>query len=211
MVDHATIDHTGITGAGGNVATDAIWDAAGDLAVGSGANTAAKLTKGSNGDVLSVVAGAVAWAAPGGASVNAGTPYEVDYVALTSSVNVSATSEATADTVVTANAESFDGSTIAIIEFFAPRGRPAASTNATIDYVLYDGSSSIGLLGRQHSAAASSANFAVYLVHRLTPSNASHTYSIRAFVSTGTGAVTGGAGGSGNIMPGYIRISKLTV
>jgi hypothetical protein len=29
---------------GGSVATDAIWDAAGDLAVGSGANTAAKLT-----------------------------------------------------------------------------------------------------------------------------------------------------------------------
>jgi hypothetical protein len=50
--------------AAGSVATDAIWDAAGDLAVGSGANTAAKLTKGSDGDVLSVVAGAVAWAAP---------------------------------------------------------------------------------------------------------------------------------------------------
>lgn len=53
-------------GAGGSVATDAIWDAAGDLAVGSGANTAAKLTKGSDGDVLTVTAGAVGWAAPAG-------------------------------------------------------------------------------------------------------------------------------------------------
>jgi hypothetical protein len=38
-------------GGGGSVATDAIWDAAGDLAVGTGANTAAKLTVGSEGQV----------------------------------------------------------------------------------------------------------------------------------------------------------------
>lgn len=48
----------------GDVANDAIWDAAGDLAVGSGADTATKLTKGSDGDVLTMTAGAVGWAAP---------------------------------------------------------------------------------------------------------------------------------------------------
>lgn len=53
-----------VGGSGGAVATDAIWDAAGDLAVGSGSDTAAKLTKGANGTVLSVVAGSVGWAAP---------------------------------------------------------------------------------------------------------------------------------------------------
>jgi hypothetical protein len=37
--------------AGGAVATDAIWDAKGDLAVGTGANTAAKLTVGANGTI----------------------------------------------------------------------------------------------------------------------------------------------------------------
>lgn len=36
----------------GNVATDPIWDAAGDLAVGTGADTAAKLTKGSDNTLL---------------------------------------------------------------------------------------------------------------------------------------------------------------
>lgn len=45
----------------GNVATDAIWDAAGDLAVGSGANTAAKLVKGAAGGALSIINAAVAW------------------------------------------------------------------------------------------------------------------------------------------------------
>jgi hypothetical protein len=46
---------------GGSVATDAIWDAAGDLAVGSGANTAAKLALGNAGALLGRVNGAVAW------------------------------------------------------------------------------------------------------------------------------------------------------
>jgi hypothetical protein len=39
-------------GGGGSVATDAIWDAKGDLAGGTGANTAAKLTVGANKSVL---------------------------------------------------------------------------------------------------------------------------------------------------------------
>lgn len=48
-------------GSSGTVATDAIWDAAGDLAVGSGSNTAAKLTLGAAGGAVSRVNGAVAW------------------------------------------------------------------------------------------------------------------------------------------------------
>lgn len=48
------------------VATDTIWDAAGDLAVGSGANTAVRLAKGNDGDVLTVTGGNVAWVAGGG-------------------------------------------------------------------------------------------------------------------------------------------------
>jgi hypothetical protein len=52
---------TDIGSGSGNVATDAIWDAAGDLAVGSGANTAAKLAIGAAGGAVSSVNGAVAW------------------------------------------------------------------------------------------------------------------------------------------------------
>jgi hypothetical protein len=63
MIDHASLVTDFTPGAGGSVATDAIWDAAGDLAVGSGADTAAKLTKGSDGTVLTMTAGAVGWAA----------------------------------------------------------------------------------------------------------------------------------------------------
>ncbi len=49
---------------GGDVATDAIWDAAGDLVQGTGANTAARLPIGTAGQFLKVNAGATAveWA-----------------------------------------------------------------------------------------------------------------------------------------------------
>jgi len=60
-------------GGGGDVATDAIWDVAGDLAVGSGADTAARLPIGSESQILKVVGGAVAWAtAAGGGDVSDG-------------------------------------------------------------------------------------------------------------------------------------------
>lgn len=57
----------GISGGGGSVATDAIYDAKGDLPVGTGANTAAKLSVGAN-DTMPVADSAEAtgikWAAP---------------------------------------------------------------------------------------------------------------------------------------------------
>jgi hypothetical protein len=58
-------------GGSGDVATDAIWDAKGDLAVGTGANTAAKLSAGTNGHVLtldSAESTGMKWAAASGGS-----------------------------------------------------------------------------------------------------------------------------------------------
>jgi len=56
------------------VATDTIWAAAGDLAVGTGNDTAGVLTKGTDGKVLTMVAGAVAWAAAAGGGAMATDP-----------------------------------------------------------------------------------------------------------------------------------------
>jgi len=49
---------------GGDVATDTLWDAAGDLVVGTGANTAGILTKGSEGKVLTAGASTLSWETP---------------------------------------------------------------------------------------------------------------------------------------------------
>jgi hypothetical protein len=50
----------------GSVAGDAIWDAAGDLAVGTGSNTAARLAVGTVGQVLTSNGTTATWAAPAG-------------------------------------------------------------------------------------------------------------------------------------------------
>lgn len=189
------------TGAG-SVATDTIWDAAGDLAVGSGANTAARLAIGAtNGMAVMRVAGAAAWALPQG--------HELSYVEKTSDTSITNSVEASADTIVTAAAISFDGSTRVKIEFFTDQVVTPAVVNTGAQIILFDGSSPIGLMARTRTSANAVMRTPVYCVRYLTPSNASHTYSIRAIVESGqTATVGGGAGGSGPTqMPAFIRIS----
>lgn len=52
---------TGFGGAGGSIATDTIWDAAGDLVYGTANNTASRLAVGTNGQYLSLTSGLPAW------------------------------------------------------------------------------------------------------------------------------------------------------
>ena len=189
--------------ASAGVATDAIWDAPGDLAVGSGANTAARLAIGAtNGMAVQRVSGAVAWALPPG--------YEYDYVQITSPVAITATTEAGANTVVTANAVTFDGSTAVIIEFFTPDAYSDNLASVDLYFYLYDGAGSIGLIYAMRSETTNRAFQGVYARHRLTPSAASHTYSIRARLSSaGDGNVDAGSGGAGASLPAFIRITKV--
>lgn len=134
---------------------------------------------------------------------------EYDYIEFTAPVAISATTEATANTVVTGSAVAYDGATAIVIEFFAPYYNQGTATNA-IDLVLYDGSSSIGILSSSGADTTTAHRHGpVYASRRLTPSAASHTYSIRAFITGGAnGNVQAGAGGNGNWMPGFIRITR---
>ena len=200
--DDAGVETLLASGASGSVATDAIWDAAGDLAVGSGANTAARLAIGAtNGMALRRVSGSVAWDLPPG--------YEFSYIEFTSAVSITATTEGTANTVVTSDAVTYDGSTAILIDFFSYTAGPPSGGNNTLQLWLYDGASSIGTLGQINITNAAAANLkSLRLARRLTPSAASHTYSVRGSVNTGTGTVYAGAGGTGNAVPGYIRITK---
>jgi hypothetical protein len=141
---------------------------------------------------------------------NANHTVELDYVEFTSNVSPTATTEATANTVVTGSSVAYDGSTVVIIEFFSPLVR--ADTGAAARQLLiwlYDGSSSIGQMGQFTTPSAQSDHKPCFVTRRLTPSNASHTYSIRASVTAGTGLLSAGAGGNGAVMPGYIRIIKV--
>lgn len=143
--------------------------------------------------------------APSGSSDLAG--FEKDYAQFTSPVTVSATSEATADTIVTGNSVAYDGSTVVMVEFYAPYFDSSGGARI-LTIVLYDGSSSIGKLGVILTLSGT-IEMGSTLQRRLTPSNASHTYSVRGYINTGTAPVGAGAGGSTNYMPGFIRITKV--
>jgi len=65
---------SGGSGGSGDVATDAIWDAKGDLAGGTGADTAVRLAVGADNTVLTADAAATTgmkWAAAGAGSESA--------------------------------------------------------------------------------------------------------------------------------------------
>jgi len=186
---------TAVGGAGGAMATDALWDAAGDLAVGTGANTGAKLTLGATGKVPQSNGSTLAYVYPPG--------YEFDYSALTSSVSITATSEGTANTVKASNSVTYPGSVPVWVEFWAPYAEPTTGSTNLV-YVMLEDSTVIGLAIQSSESATQ--RTACHLMFRRTPSNAAHTYTVKAYVGSGTGTIGAGAGGTGAYVNAWIRV-----
>lgn len=193
-------------GTGASTAT-AAFDAlspmttAGDLIIGGASGTRTRLAAGAtSGHVLTSNGSA---AAPSWQAAAAGSGSELSYVEFTSAVSVTATTEATANTVVTSASVAYSGSQRVQIEFWAEY--LLAPTGTSIFLYLYDGSSSIGIVAQGGNGVMVFPGISVKRF--LTPSNASHTYSIRASNSSGTGTVNAGAGGTATAMPGFIRIT----
>ena len=189
------------------VASDAIWDVKGDLAVGTGADTASRLAVGSNGQVLtadSTQSTGVKWAS-GGIT-------EYDYVEATSPVTVSSTSEGSGTTIVSGTAVSYDGSTRICISFSCPYVSIAATTAQNVVINVYDGATAIArIVNIQYNDSGSNALFVpVHREYFITPTNGSHTYSIRAWKTAAGATVSIGAGASGATAytPAFMRITK---
>ena len=191
------------------LATDSLWDAAGDLVQGTGANTSAKLSAGTAGKVLTSngAAAALTWETPSGSSDLAGK--ELDYVQITSPVNITNTSDATADTIITGSSVAYDGSTVVLIECFLPYQEVPVSQSVV--FILTDGGT---VLGRLTLTTNPESGFVlrtpVYVARRLTPSNASHTYAIKAYTGGGTAVAGAGAGGTAAWLPAFMRITRVS-
>jgi hypothetical protein len=151
-----------------------------------------------------------------GATVG-GAGGKLAYNKFTTGFTVNVSTEATALTIVTADSIAFDGATDAEIAFFAPSVTPAQ--NDLVRFALYDSfnggaAASIGIFanGSSTTSTGNAEDHSVFLSRLLEgadrPAAGTHVYSVRAWRNAVNGAVSGGAGGSGNLVPGYIRVTR---
>lgn len=136
---------------------------------------------------------------------------ELEYQEVTSNTNISATTEGSANTIITADAVDFDGSTTVYVEFSCQMARTAAGVDDQILVLnLFEDGSDIGRIAQVRAgtvAAGESVGAPVLARIRLTPSSGSHTYSVRGWVTiAGTAVVQAGAGGSATSAPATLRI-----
>lgn len=143
------------------------------------------------------------------ASAVSGSNAQLSYTEFTASVTINATTEATANTIVTAPSLTFDGTTNVIVEFSAPQWvSPAVVSDSFL--VLYEDGASLGLIAVAHNAAAADVlSVPVHRAKQIAPAAAAHVFSVRGYVSSGSGRIDGGLGGAGNYNPGFIRIVKI--
>lgn len=136
-------------------------------------------------------------------------PHEWDYAQITSPLaGITATTEATAVTVITGNTVAYDGNRVKL-ELFIPKISASGSLTATFVFVR-DPAGTPTVIGWTTALVNSSSAFtAVYGVAFDTPSASSHAYAAKAFVSVGsTVTVNAGAGGSGNLVPAWLRVTN---
>jgi hypothetical protein len=132
--------------------------------------------------------------------------HEVAYVEFTATVTGTGNVETAPVDVVSAGAITFVANPI-VIQFYAPSMVLTPSASETCGISLWDGTDlgrlAVGTLSNSRSGS-------VYVERRLTPTAASHTYKVRIWANIGGSAasssVTGGAGGVGTNMPGFIRV-----
>jgi len=147
-------------------------------------------------------------AGAGGSSSGAGS--EVGYDQITAPVSVVSNTEATGTTVISCAAHTFDGSPVFAV-FFAPFVSSDATAGHQLIVSLFEGATQIGRL-LNYVAPTSTANNtqAITGMLRFTPSAASHTYTVTAFmVTAGSGTVGAGTSGTGNNVPAFIRFTKV--
>ncbi len=164
----------------------------GDVIVRDASNVTARLAVGAAGTLLGRSGSDVLYVFPPG--------YELGYTEYTSDVTTTATSEGTATTAVTSASIACDGAAVGV-EFYC--GRANVASVAILD--LYVDSTVQGRIATVLAAH----DMPILVRRRLTPSNASHTFTVKVWESGGTVNLKAGAGGSGTDMPGYIRVTKV--
>jgi len=136
---------------------------------------------------------------------------ELDYVQITSAASITGTSEGGATTVITGTSIALDGSTTILVEVDAPYWRPDGTNSGdNISLWLFDGATHLGRLKFFRQRSTGFFEVPLHAEIRLTPSNASHQYIVKASVNAGTGSIGAGPGGSGgDDVPAFLRITRV--
>jgi len=168
---------------------------AGDLAPGSVGTseladdnvTLAKLAEGTAGQIIEMVAGEPVWVTP-----------EVHYSEIASDVTISATTAATANTVIDSGSITYENVPY-IVHFYSHRVGIGASGQIVVN--LWDGSTDLGRIALYQGAS----DIPCSLPIRVVPSAASHQYIVKAWRVTANGIIYGASSG----LPLYIRIARV--
>lgn len=138
--------------------------------------------------------------------------YELNYTQITTTANVTDTSEATATALISPGAITFDGAAV-IVEFFCSRiNLPTAAAGNAVTVTMFEGASQITrLVAVQTPSITAQDAVPAYARYRFTPTAAAHTYIVCAFASstTGTPALVAGSGGTNGSPPAFVRFTKV--
>jgi len=131
---------------------------------------------------------------------------QLDYAQITvNTAAISVTTEATAAAIITGNSVTYDGTAVKV-EFFAPLVTASVS-GTNMRYVFLRDTTVIGQT-QNNLASGGSGTGAAFITAFDAPSAGAHTYKISAFVTANSMTVNAGAGGSGNLVPAYLRVTK---
>jgi hypothetical protein len=136
---------------------------------------------------------------------------ELDYKQVTADVTgITATTEAGATTVITGDSVTFDGSRVKV-EFFAPEVAYVAGTGTNkLTVVVLRDTTVIGQAVVLESGSTFINGEGAKVECFDTPAAGAHTYAVKAFAAaTGPNyTVKAGAGGSGALVPAFLRVTK---
>jgi len=136
---------------------------------------------------------------------------EWDYRAVTADVTgIVATTEAGATAVITGNAVTYDGTRVKL-EFFAPEVVYVAGTGTNkVTVVFLRDTTVVGQAVILESGSTFTNREAATVECFDTPSAGQHTYGVKAFAAAASPnyTVKAGTGGSGNLVPAFLRVTK---
>jgi hypothetical protein len=129
---------------------------------------------------------------------------QVDYVPKTSDTSITATSEGTANTVITGTSQAYLNVAYQV-HFFCPQ--VALGAGGTITIVLLRGATVLGQSVYKYDAGTSDSGIKVEVQD--TPAASTFSYVVKAFRTTADGTVKAGAGGAGTLLPAFLRVTRV--